>query len=135
MLKSEIKPGFEYAFREQRLPGTPFQHVKVVQHARGKKWRVQWIDPSPGLVDYADSGQLVVPWKERKAYLKEEENAEALRKYNERLGYVDDSPIGKALYEVFESVGDGISFCRGALRCNPAALDRVKTRAKADLTK
>lgn len=34
MLKSQIKPGTEYAFREQRAPGTPFQRVRIIQHTR-----------------------------------------------------------------------------------------------------
>ena len=49
-----------------------------IQHTRGTKWRAEWIDPSPGLIDYVDSGQLIIPWKEHKAFLKEEASAESL---------------------------------------------------------
>jgi hypothetical protein len=135
MLKLHIKPGTEYAFREQREPGTSFQRVRVIQHVRGNKWRAEWIDPSPGLVDYVESGQLIVPWKEHKAFLREEAAAESLRKHNEKLGYAENSPIAKALYEVFENVGDDVSFYRGVLRGSPEAIDRVKTRAKMDISK
>jgi hypothetical protein len=135
MLKSQIKPGTEYAFREQRSPGTPFQRVRVVQHTRGTKWRAEWIDPSPGLVDYVDSGELIVPWKEHKAFLKQEASAESLRQHNHRVGYDENSPIARALYQVFESVGDGVSFYRGVLSGSPEAVDRVKTRAAMDPTK
>jgi hypothetical protein len=45
ILKSEIKLGVEYAFREHRESGTPFQRVRIIQHTRGRKWRAQWIDP------------------------------------------------------------------------------------------
>src|ERR1700731_3279705 len=134
MLKAQIKPGEEYAFREQRGPGTPFQRVRVIQHARGSKWRAKWIDPSPGLVDYVDSGQLIVPWREHKAFLKKEANQESLTRHNDNLRYDENSPIAKALYEVFQSVGDQVSFYRGVLRGSPDAIDRVKTRAKADVT-
>ena len=96
MLKAQIKPGEEYAFREQREPGTP-SNVRIIQHTRGSKWRAKWIDPSPGLVDYVDSGQLIVPWKEHKVFLKDEANRESLRRYNEKLGYDENSPIAKAL--------------------------------------
>jgi hypothetical protein len=135
MLKGQIKPGVEYAFREQRAPGTLFQRVRIIQHTRGSKWRAEWIDPSPGLVDYVDSGQLIVPWKEHKRFLREEANQESLRNHNEKLGYDENSPIAKALYEVFESVGDQVTFYRGVLRGFPDAIDRVKTRAKTDVTK
>jgi hypothetical protein len=135
MLKSQIKPGAEYAFREHRSPGTPFHRVRVIQHTRGTKWRAEWIEPSPGLVDYVESGQLVVPWKEHKAFLKEEASAEALREHNERLGYEENSPIANALYSVFESVGDDVSFYRGILSGSPEAVDRVKTRAVMDTSK
>jgi hypothetical protein len=135
MLKSQIKPGTEYAFREHRAPGTPFQRVRIIQHARGTKWRAQWIDPSPGLVDYVDSGQLIVTWKEHKAFLKEEASVESLRQHNQRLGYDENSPIARALYQVFESVGDEASFYHGILTGPPEAVDRVKTRAGMDTAK
>jgi hypothetical protein len=135
MLKSHIKPGTEYAFREHRSPGTPFHRVRVIQHTRGTKWRAEWIEPSPGLVDYVESGQLVVPWKEHKAFLKEEASAEALREHNERTGYEENSPIANALYSVFESVGDDVSIYRGILSGSPEAVDRVKTRAAMDTSK
>jgi hypothetical protein len=32
MLKSEIKPGARYAFREKRTPGVPFQRLKILEH-------------------------------------------------------------------------------------------------------
>jgi hypothetical protein len=79
MLKAQIEPGVEYAFREHPAPGIPFQRVRIIRHARGSKWRMEWIDPSPGLVDYADSGQLIVRWKDHKAFLKEEANQKSLR--------------------------------------------------------
>jgi hypothetical protein len=135
MLKAQIELGVEYAFRERPAPGTPFQRVRIIQHVRGSKWRVEWIAPSPGLVDYVDSDQLIVRWKDHRAFLKEEANRESLRLHNENLRYDENSPISKALYEVFESVGDQVSFYRGVLTGSPDAIDRVKMRAKADVTK
>lgn len=55
MLKSEIKPGVEYALREKRVPGSPFQRVRIIGHLRGNKWKAEWIDPNPGLTDYIES--------------------------------------------------------------------------------
>ena len=135
MLKAHIKPGVEYAFREYRSLRSPFHRVRVIQHARGTKWRAEWIEPSPGLVDYVDSGQLVVPWKEHKAFLKEEASVEALRQHNQRIGYDEHSPIASAVYQVFESMGDDISFYRGTLTGSSEAIDRVKRRAAMELGK
>lgn len=129
MQKSDIRPNTEYALREKRTPGTPFQRVRVIAHVRRNKWKVEWIDPNPGLVDYVESGQLVVPWKELKAFLKEEENAQRLREHNERDGYdEEDSPVVRALHEVFESVADGINFYKGSITALPEAIDRLGAR-------
>lgn len=131
MLKSEIKPRTDYAFREKRLPGAPLEHIRILEHIRHNKWKAEWIDPNPGLVHYAESGQIVCTWKARKAFLQEEENRERILKRNEDLGYAENSPIADALYEVFESVGERrVSFYKGVLRCSPEAIDRVRTRAK-----
>lgn len=68
----------------------------------------------PGLVHYVESGQLLCPWKERKAFLKEEESRERLAKHNGDLGYSENSPIAHALYQVFESLGESeLSFYKG----------------------
>ena len=87
------------------------------------------MDPNPGLVDYVESGQLVVPWKERRAFLKEEENKRYLREYNDRHGYDhEESPIVNALYSVFESIGDKLSFYKGVLTSPLEALERFRRR-------
>jgi hypothetical protein len=129
MLKSEIKAGTEYALREKRLPGVAFQRVRIIEHIRGNKWKAEWIEPNPGLIHYVESGQLIVPWKERLSFLKEEESEERLRSQNRLHGYEENSPIANALYTIFESVGDDVSFYKGVLRGSPEALDRVKARA------
>jgi len=130
MLKAEIKRRTDYAFHEKRVTGSPLEHVRVLEHIRGNKWKVQWIDPNPGLVHYAESGQLVATWKERKAFLKEEEDRERLLRRNEELGYSESSPIASALYDVFESIGErDVSFYKGCVRGSPEAIDRVRTRA------
>jgi hypothetical protein len=131
MLKSQIKKGSEYAFRDKPKPGLPFHRVRILEHVRGNKWKVEWVEPNPGLVHYVESSQLITPWKECRLYLKEEEARERLRNYNRRLGYDDSSPIGKALYNVFESIGDELSFYRGVLSGSEQAFERVRTRAHA----
>lgn len=68
MLKSEIKAGTHYAFREKRVPDTPLQRVRIIEHVRANKWKAEWIEPNPGLVHYVESGHLIVRWKEHKAF-------------------------------------------------------------------
>src|SRR5467141_1082953 len=110
MMKSEIKLQSEYAMREKRVPCTPFQRVRIIEHIRGNKWKAEWVDPNPGLVDYVESGQLVCLWKEHQAFLKEESDVQRLREHNERNGYSPESPLTKAVEQVFETVGDDIQF-------------------------
>lgn len=132
MLKSEIKVRTHYAIREKRIPGTPLQRVKILEYIRGNKWKAKWIDPNPGLIDYIESGQLIVPWREHKRFLRDEASAEQLWEHAVRNGYVRDSPVDAALVEIFEDVGDSIEFHRGVLSGLPEAIDRVKARARMD---
>jgi hypothetical protein len=130
MQKSEIKVGKEYVLREERGPDAPLQRIKIIQHVRGKKWKAEWIDPNPGMVDYIESQKLVVSWKERKAFFRDEERSQQLRADNEGRGYREDSPLANVLYQVFESLGEkDVHFYRGCLSGRSEALDRVKVRA------
>jgi hypothetical protein len=103
MLKSEIKPGTDYAVREKRVRGFPFQRVRIVEHVRGNKWKAKWIDPNAGLVDYIGSGQLIVPWREHKAFLKEEASEDRLREHNaprlQRQEFARDHGFGASIRE------------------------------------
>ena len=100
MQKADIKVGGEYALRESRTPGTPLQHVRIVEHIRRNKWRAEWIEPNPGLKDYVESRHLVAPWKQRKAFLRDEESEQRLREHHARVGTTDDSPFAMAVGEV-----------------------------------
>jgi hypothetical protein len=62
--KTAIIVGKDYAFRERRITGSPFQRVRVLQHIRGNKWKAQWVEPNPGLTDYVTSGQIIVIWQD-----------------------------------------------------------------------
>jgi len=132
MQKSEIKVGEVYALRENlRAKAAPLQRVRIIQHVRGKKWKVEWIEPNPGLVDYVESQHLLIRWKDHKALLRDEERERQLLKENERKGYKEDSPLHHVLTEVFEAVGEErFGFYRGVLSGSPEALKRVKERAK-----
>ncbi len=72
MLNADLIPGQEYAFREKRIVGSPLHRVKLLKHVRGRKWRAKWIKPNPNLIDYLSTEQVIVPWKDQAAFLKEE---------------------------------------------------------------
>jgi len=135
MQKSEIKIGRHYAFREKRQPGIPFQQIRILEHTRGRKWKAEWVDPNSGLVDYVDSKQLVVAWKDRKSFLKDEEAEQRLRDHAGQNSAYEDSPVANALSEVFDSMGEGLSFWHGSLDGDPEAISRVKSRAQMDRSK
>ena len=135
MQKSSIKPGIEYALREKPAARDELQRVRIVEHVRGNKWKAEWIEPNPGLVHYVESGQLVATWKEHKAFLKEEENERRLKEENERTGYRNDSPVDRAMYEVFENAAEEVRYYRGTLSGKPEDIARMKTRAGMDADK
>lgn len=127
MHKANIKVGTTYALRERR--GEPFQRVKILEYIRGGKWKAEWVDPNPGLVHYVESQNLVVPWRELKAYLREESDKARLLEQNERDGYQRESALERAVEQVFDSVGEPVCFWRATLRADQVVLDRLLTRA------
>jgi hypothetical protein len=136
MQKAGIKVGEEYVLRDPRKPDAPVQRVRILQHVRGKKWKAEWIEPNPGLADYVEAKDILIRWKDRKPFLRDEQSERQLRAEVQRQGYVEDSPVANALHEVFESIGEkDISFYRGMLEGSPEALDRLKERAKVDREK
>jgi hypothetical protein len=120
MWKDDIRLGCEYAIREKR--SGPFQRVKVLENVRGTKWKVRWIDPNPGLVDYIRSQTFVVPWKELKGLLKDEERERRLVDYNKAQGFTEGSSLALALDTVFDAAHDG------GTETDKASLKRLKSR-------
>lgn len=135
MLKAEIKPGTEYAVREKRVVGGPLERVRIVAHVRGNKWKAEWIEPNPGLIHYVESGQLVSAWRDRKAWLKEEEREAGLKRQSDHEGYKKNSPVDRAMYCVFENLGDEIQYYNGVLSGSVDAVARIKERARVDVNK
>jgi len=129
MEKATIIVGEEYAVRENPSARSPFQHIKILQHIRHNKWKAQWIDPNPGLVDYLESAQILVPWKERKPFLLDGEDAAHLACINKEHGYQAKSLVTQAVQQVFESVSDDIEFYHHELAGSPEAFSRVRARA------
>jgi hypothetical protein len=135
MQKTAIVIGEEYGLREALKSDAPLQRVRVLEHMRGKKWKVQWIEPNPGLVDFVEVQHIIVRWSEAAAFMTDEKADRELRADNERHGYEEETPIANALYTVFDNVGDKLSFYRGVLSGSLDALARVRRRAKLEPSK
>ena len=131
MWKAYIWPRSEYGFRDKPRYDARLEHVRVLEHIRGRNWKVEWIDPNPGLVHYAESGQLLCFWKDHRVFLDEEKGRQGIKKRNKDQGYLANSPLTDALYQVFESLGErDLSFLGGDVLCTPEAIERVRIRAK-----
>lgn len=130
MQKSDIEAGKEYVFKEDKRSDAPIQHIKIIEHIRGKKWKAEWIEPNPGLIDYVESQQLIVRWRDRKAFFRDMDKARKLQANNDENKYKEETPFTNVLYQIFESLGEReLIFYKGVLSGRPEAVDRIKKRA------
>jgi hypothetical protein len=135
MDKSQITPGAEYAIREPVAVGVEFQRVKVLERVRGAKWRVEWIDPNPGLVDFTESRNIVVAWQERKEFLRDERNDATLERDVRESGFPGNQhPVAQAVHTVIAATGEPDMYVwHGVLNYPVDALPRVAHRAGIDV--
>jgi len=134
MQSFDIHIGQYYGYRDTPKRRDELQRVKVLEKVRGK-WKVEWVEPNPGLQDYVKSAQLVVPWGKRREFLKEEENWSQLIEACGRSWPGHDHPLSEAVDTILESMGEPRIYVgnRGELNSPPDALDRVLQRAKLEL--
>jgi hypothetical protein len=59
MFEGVIRTRGEYGFREGRSHISHLEHVRVLEHVRGNKWKGNGLIPTPALLHYADSAQLL----------------------------------------------------------------------------
>lgn len=97
--------GRSYAYREKRSPACPLLKVKLLDKVGRKgKLKIRFEDgPHPGLEEYVSSRQLVVPWGERRAQLRDEERAARLEEHARDLA---DKALTEAASAVLESTGE-----------------------------
>lgn len=135
MDKQSIHPDKQYAIRERRSPDEPFQRVKVIEPVRSGNWRVEWINPNPGLVDSLPSKAFICPWGERQKYLADERRQLALSQACDRQSPGADHPIERAASTVIDSAGE-MSVClwKGELTGDPDAVRRIAERANHELS-
>jgi hypothetical protein len=130
MQQSEIQVGADYALREPASVGVALQRVRVLERVRSGRWKVEWVDPNPGLVDYVKSKNLVTPWKQRREFLRDERHATELAAYNKQVWPGYETPLDTAAQDVFEATGEAeLWLHQGILEHDPSALARVATRA------
>lgn len=130
MQKGDIEPGQVYAVRE--VGGAEFQQVRVIEHVRRDKWRVEWLSPNAGLIDFVKSSTIVCHWDERRAVLRDERRAAELRREAERSWPGDEHPLVEAAGVVLAATGEMVDVFHGELQGPPDALDRVAGRANFD---
>jgi hypothetical protein len=133
MVREELRCGEKYGFRERpRSEDVSLQCIQLLKHIRGRKWQVRWIDTHPGLVDYIDSAQILIPWGERKAFLQEERDREAMSQRNDDVGFQPGSALSEAIHDVFENIGDSGHFDinHGSMSGSIEVIERLRVRAK-----
>jgi hypothetical protein len=132
MEQADIHIGKHYEYRDR--PGDEgLQQVKVLEKVRSK-WRVEWLDPNPGLVDYVKSANLVVAWKDRGPFLGDEKRSRELQAACGRTWPGHDHPVSDAVDEVLGATGEDLWVDnRGAFSGAPDAFERVCVRARFTL--
>jgi hypothetical protein len=132
MQRGEITPGVEYALREGKQ-ASDLQHVRVIEHVRAGRWRVEWLDPNPGLVDFVKSGALVCRWAERRAFERDEQNAAQIRDAVDLSWPGPDHPLNDAAQQVIEATGEDATLWKGILSGPPDAASRIAARASHEI--
>jgi hypothetical protein len=125
-----ISVGAEYAYRKWGGGSMSLDRVTVLQKVRGQ-WRVKWVEPNAGLIDFVRSRELVVPWQEHRAFLRDERNHELLIAASRRTWPGRDNPLTVAVDTVLLSAGEHFETERyGEVVTVPDSLERVVRRAK-----
>ena len=106
MDKSQIEVGRRYAMREKVSAGQPLIQVQVLEIARGTQVKVRRLsEPHEGLEEFVRTRQLLVPWGERQAFLKDEELARIFDEARQRPN--------QALHGAIETVMEATGYADG----------------------
>jgi hypothetical protein len=141
MMKSEVKVGAEYAFRQDRSQRrnnpAPVQRVVVLEFVRSGRWRIEFVDSKTRHVQEVRSADLLCPWSEIQKVLGEEAKELRLREHNIASGWREKSPQHLALSTVFERCDEHYSelqgfYPTGTLTVREEAVKRLKVRAGLD---
>jgi hypothetical protein len=130
---SALKIGQSYAYREKRGPKHPMLKVKLIDVVGRKgKVKVRFEDgPHPGLEEYVATRQIVVPWGQRKAVLRDEERSAQLAHY---AATVADRVLGDAALSVLTATGEpGADVGAEGLSMDERELQRIIDRTGLDI--
>ena len=131
MEQGKIEVGVEYGYREVPKQTEPLQRVKVIERAR-TKWKVEWIDPNPGLQDFIRGIHLVVKWSEKKSFLRDEASWNRLLESSNAAWSGFDHPVSHAVDWVLTATAELVETERsGVLSLMPDALERIAGRRHA----
>jgi len=106
--------------------------IKLLKHVRMRKWQAKWIKPNAGLIDYVSTEQILVPWKEQTAFLKEERDRQVMWEHNLKRGFEGLFSITLAVYTVIENAGEDIHAGEGDIAGTLSDWKGLKTRARLD---
>lgn len=107
VLATELVPGRRYAAREDPRRGGPLLKVDLTGPARSGKARVRWLEGDrEGLDEWIPTRCLICLWGERKAFLRDEQRAAALRAASDEV----DAVVQEAISAVMESTGESGGF-------------------------
>ncbi len=130
MEQDSLVVGRHYAFRDKVTPGTPLLKVKLLDKVgRGGRVKIRFEDgPHPGLEEYARTRQLIVPWGQRRALMRDEERLESLAEHHARVGA--SRAVAGAISAVLESSGEPSAYCTtDGLAMPEEELDGIVSRA------
>jgi hypothetical protein len=121
--------GRSYAYRERRSTDSPLLKVKLLDKVGRKgKVKIRFDEgPHPGLEEYVNTRQIIVPWGERKALLRDEERAARLEEYARDM---TDGALSEAGTAVLASTGEPGAYVGGPTTAmREEELQRILDRA------
>jgi hypothetical protein len=130
MQADELEIGRFYAYREGSLTsGDPLKVKLLEKIGRGGKVKIRFEDgPHPGLDEYVRTRQLIVPWGQRKALLRDEERAQRLSEHHARTRPAQAT--AHAIGQVLASSGEPGAWCEpSGLSMEESELQRIVDRA------
>jgi hypothetical protein len=128
VLAADLVPGRRYAVREEPRQGGPLVKAHFVGPARSGKAKVRWLEGErEGLEEWLSTRCLICPWGERKAFVRDEERAAAIRAASEEI----DAVVEEAISAVMESTGESGGFMR-EWSDPPERVRRLWARARLD---
>jgi hypothetical protein len=129
MESHQLEIGRRYAYREKRGPRYPMLKVRLLKKVGRKgKIKIRFEDgPHSGLEEYVSTRQLVAPWGQRRAVLRDETLAAAL---DAHAAQVADPAFGEAASAMLVSTGEpGAGATAVGTMMSESELQRIIDRA------